>query len=161
MRLSLAVALLVLLAACQRTLRTETRFLPPTAPEQVACVDRCYATDRDCVGSRKSEPRPLASPAQPPVSDEEAARARREYDECSKRAQAEYESCEATARGNQQRVSCYRPVCLVNGNLPVQPDAPGADGAVNDREACGRIFSACYTRCGGHVETREVCEGNC
>lgn len=166
MKLAWVLTLLVLIAGCQRATRTETRYLPPQSPEKQACVERCYQTDRDCLGSSTVEPRPLGAPVKSePVADAEqladAEQAKRDYDECSKRVQAEFENCQTGARTSNRRGTCYRPVCVVQpGALPVSGSTPSAPTS-NDEQACARIFRGCFERCGGKIETREVCEGAC
>lgn len=158
-----AVALLpLLLAACQSTVRTETRFLPPTSPEELACVSRCDTAERDCRGedskaASTSAPRPPRSEAQK-IEDEQA---RRDYDDCSRRVQSEYEACEMGARTSGSRGSCYKPVCLVKGKLAVPSDAPDSNHDRIPPEVCVRIHEMCFKRCGGRIETQKVCEGNC
>lgn len=158
MKTPVALALLLLVVACQSTVRTETRYLPPTAPEQLACVDACYKTDQGCMGAPEHEP-PAGAPA---PKEAEAEAARRDYDECSKRVQAEFEQCQAGARTSSgQRSSCYRPVCVVKGNPSEAADAVNSRGGENDAAACTRMFNACFEHCGGRIESRQLCEGRC
>lgn len=158
MRTLAVFGFLLLLVACHSTVRTETRYLPPTAPEQLACVDACYKSDQSCMAAPASEP-PAGAPA---PSEAEAEAARRDYDECSKRVQAEYEQCQAGARTSSGKSgNCYRPVCVVNGNLTVSPAAAKPEGGDNDSAACTRIFNACFVSCGGRIQSRQRCEGSC
>lgn len=160
MRIPVALAMLLSVAGCQSTVRTETHFLPPTDPAQLACVDRCYQTDRECISSPVPTPAATATPA-PPL-DAEAQDALREYDECSKRVQAEYEQCQAGARTSSgQRNACYRPVCVVTGKVGAAAEVTAAAAANgNNAESCTRAFNSCFVRCGGRIESRR-CEGNC
>lgn len=159
----IAVAFLpLLLVACQgSTVRTQTRFLPPTTPEELACVSRCDAAERECSSERAQTP---SAEPRPPLSDEqklEDEQARREYDECSRRVQSEYEACEMGARTSGSRGSCYKPVCMVKGKLAVTAQAPEASHDAIPPEVCARIHEMCFKRCGGRVETQSICEGHC